>query len=225
MLGYWQYVLLAAEEPGPDGMDPLIKGMLYIGLIVGMAYFMMRHTQRKIAQRKQRSGGLSALERVDKATKVRHDVSGQIGELMAELANLSRQINGQLDTRMTKAELLLDDMDKRIADVKRLLAVSAGEASNELSDDIEVLQEQAPETAEQVTLVEEDTVAAEAAGSSQAESEDSAGGDSGQGMLDSPGTKKVLELASGGKSVLEIAKQLGRPVGEIELILSLGGER
>src|SRR5687767_14142830 len=47
-------------------------------------------------------------------------VEREMSNLPVELSEMARQITAQLDTRSAKLELLMDDADKKIAELKRL---------------------------------------------------------------------------------------------------------
>ena len=108
-------------EPGGFGLgegSDAMPWMLVLGIVV-LAFFMLVRTRRKVRESQAKSG-LSVDERV-----ARHShregtiVADHINELMAELADLSRQINGQLDTRLARLDILLQEADERISQLER----------------------------------------------------------------------------------------------------------
>jgi hypothetical protein len=99
----------AAEAEKSDDLTVYI--MLGGGFLI-IAVVMLRNLRRRVA-RSEEHDRLSVGQRVAQ-TKPARDVHDKIGELMAELADLSRGINGQLDTRMARLEILLAQADETI---------------------------------------------------------------------------------------------------------------
>jgi hypothetical protein len=54
-------------------------------------------------------------------------VEREMSNLLVELSQMSRQITAQLDTRAAKLEVLMQDADRKIAELKRLSGSSRGE--------------------------------------------------------------------------------------------------
>ncbi len=112
-------------------------------------------------------------------------------QVMLELDQLSRQIHGRIDTKLAKIETLLRDADARIEKLSRLRTAL----------------------------------------DSSKDSEDTACGDaSARPPLPTPsptsrttGSKHsvILELAKEGRSMIEIAREVGKTPGEVELVLAL----
>jgi len=100
-------------------------------------------------------------------------VERQMENLLVDLAELSRQIGAQLDTRAAKLELLIKQADERIAQLK-------GQP---------VEEPPAPPVENESRYIE------------------------------------IYRLADAGQSTVQIAQQLNRPQGEIELILALRPRR
>ena len=200
---FW-LLILAQTAPteetnnSPSAFKPYI---LLLGILI-IAYFLLRNTRRKIARNQQRNN-LSARERIAQTTR-KTQVRDQISELMAELAELSRQINGQLDTRMAKLEILLQEADKMIKNLQYLTKNGKKSPFPNKSDSVAGLAEQffkSHNTSETNSA---------AATNSIEENEE---------------TREILSLAEKGDSPVNIAQKLHRPVGEIELILALQGKK
>jgi hypothetical protein len=109
-------------------------------------------------------------------------VEREMSNLLVELSQMARQITAQLDTRAAKLELLIDEADKRIGELKRL-----GQRLD------------SPDVAEDEKVVEPAPV---------------------REPVD-PRHQAVYALADAGRSAQAIADELGRPRGEVELILAL----
>lgn len=103
----------------------------------------------------------------------------QMQNLLVELAEMTRQVSGQLDTRSTKLEQLIQQADERIAQLQK--------ATN---------------------------------GQFQQTNIDSPAPAEPEPMPD-PRHAEVYSLADQGHDVHQIASELGRPRGEVELILAL----
>jgi hypothetical protein len=119
-------------------------------------------------------------------------VEREMGNLLVELSEMSRQMTGQLDTRAAKLEALLREADEKIA---LLRSMSAGGGPQG------VLIE--------AKLLEADAVMMR-------------GPDDPVAPVD-PRHAEVYGLADEGQSAQDIARQTGRPRGEVELILALRG--
>jgi hypothetical protein len=123
-------------------------------------------------------------------------VERDMSNLLVELSEMARQMTGQLDTRAARLEALLREADEKIATLRSLQ--SGGGAGGAPHG---VLVE--------AKLLEADAVPMRAA-------EDAA-------VAADPRHAEVYDLADEGQSAQDIARQTGRPRGEIELILALRG--
>src|SRR5207248_139842 len=101
------------------------------------------------------------------------------------LSDMARQITAQIDTRSAKLEALMQDADKKIAELKKL---SSSSHRIELNSDTVITR---PIT-QSMTLPSND-----------------------------PRYTAIYSLADAGRSSQEIAQELDRPRGEVELILAL----
>ena len=105
-------------------------------------------------------------------------VEREMSNLLVELSDMARQISGQLDTRAAKLEALMQEADKKIAELKRLETVHHEPEIKPLESKPVPLRDDARYSA-------------------------------------------IYDLADAGHSAQEIAQQLDRPRGEVELILAL----
>ncbi len=199
------HLILAAEENASDSIfSPSM--FLWLGIIIFLSYFLLLKTRRRV-RRSQQFSHLDANERIAhfRKTDTNH-LQVQIEELMAELADLSREINGQIDTRLAKLNALLNEADRTIARFEQTMGHPEGSASspgtiskssgrNETSPDH--IQQQ-----NRKNLTSADHVLRS------------------QKVPDAQ-TQAILDMAHQGKTAVSIAQKLGRPVGEIELILAL----
>jgi len=105
-------------------------------------------------------------------------VEREMSNLLVELSEMARQITGQLDTRAARLEALMQEADKKIAELKRLETVHHEPEIKPLEPKPAPIPNDARYSA-------------------------------------------IYSLADAGHSVQEIAQQLNRPRGEVELILAL----
>ena len=124
-------------------------------------------------------------------------VEREMSSLLVELSEMARQMTGQLDTRAAKLEALLQEADEKIA-LLRSLGGGGGPGGG----------------GPQGVLVEAKLLEADAVPMRPAEDPAS---------VADPRHAEVYDLADEGRSAQDIARQTGRPRGEIELILALRG--
>jgi len=180
-----QSILL--EIPPPTPATSWIAIAIGVGTIVYVA-FIRPLTKKKQNDPLNRRPGEAALAR-------QRSVEREMGNLLVELSEMSRQMTGQLDTRAARLEALLREADQKIA-MLRSLGSAGGRAIPH-----GVLVE--------AKLLEADAVPMRAA-------------DDVIPTVD-PRHAEVYDLADEGQSPQDIARHTGRPSGEIELILALRG--
>ena len=154
--------LLAANET----MQWVVYG---VGALT-IFYVVLRPTFRKKDPLAQANPKLSMAQQ--------RSVEREMSNLLVELSEMARQITGQLDTRAAKLEALMQEADKKIAELKRLETVHA-------EPEIRPLDPKPMPVANDARY------------------------------------SAIYSLADAGHSVQEIAQQLARPRGEVELILAL----
>ena len=145
-------------------------------VVAGFSVVLLIATRRRIARR-QHSPRAYVREQISRI-KEEQGVSRQIENLMVELAEVSRQIHAQIDTRFAKLDSAIRAADRRIEALTRLAGQPSGDAAQ----------------------VEDQAVAA-------------------------PATDRtrtfVYELADAGRDAGQIAHQVGKTVGEVELMLAV----
>ena len=189
-MNWWQILAdaNAVTTGGSARTDGFPKELILV-FMVGIGGLLLWYaTKRRLKQMQKAT--LTPREQVARGMQGR-EVYQQIGELMGELSDLSRQINGQLDTRLAKLEVILREADRAIARLEGRLG----------------------KTGEQGKVVDGHPI------------------DNGQNEINGElaSRREVLERSAKGMTAVGIAQELGRPVGEIELILALarrkgGGE-
>ena len=183
--------------------------LLLVGAIIAVTMVMIslrrRSADRGSAPRAYAREQLAKLREQD---EVRDDMA----ELMMQLEKLAREINAQVDTKFAKLEKAIADADARLAELKRLGVGEAGTEPDTLSP--------APEATESGRTFSLQTETSEEGASDLPTDattleppEPTEDRDSFQ--------RQVLELTDAGKTPVEIARQLGRDVGEVELMINL----
>jgi hypothetical protein len=132
-------------------------------------------------------------------------VERQMQNLLVELSEMTRQMNAQIDTRAKRLEQLIQQADQRIATLRGLdgapnskpTANPRPKPPEPISDDIGHPPTAGPPTAPDPRQ------------------------ESDRSQESDPRHAEIYSLADAGKAPREIASQLGRPSGEVELILAL----
>jgi hypothetical protein len=178
--------LIAAANPSLPTNDSTWIAVAVGGMIV--IYFLLRPRKKK----GQQSPGVPSFPLARQ-----RGVEEQMSNLLVELAEMARQITGQLDTRAAKLELLIKEADAKI-DALRSAANALPPSSTPAIDEGD--SGDVSDTA--------DTPPVQPAAAASAPTADQR-------------YAEVYELSDEGRSALEIARILNRPTGEVELILAL----
>ena len=146
-----------------------------------------------------RESGQQMLERFRRQARVADSLDG----MAIQLEELARRVSAQVDTRFAKLEAVIRDADERIARLEALLAATNGKQ---------------PPPAVTEHNAEQPAPAAKPRrrGRSKARERDP---DTIAAI--SPMHRQVLELRQQGRGADEIARALGLPLGEVEVILNL----
>ncbi len=185
---------ILAQEQSDTIRPDLPPYILVLGILILIA-FLLISAHRRVRRSKERAG-LPVQERIQPDSQGR-DVCNQIGELMAKLAELSRQINGQMDMRLTQMDLLLHQADQKIESLQHL---TKGQPNYKN-----------PTVPKLTPSLDSASPAVECKPQPLSEKEKN----------QDPIVDEVLRLKSKGMSSVAIAQQLERPVGEIELMLAI----
>ncbi len=184
--------------------------------IVVVGFFIMRMTMKR-AQKSQVRSQRSVEEKISDGYRSRQTFE-QMNELMANLADLSRQINGQLDTRITRLQVLLRKSDEQISLLEDRLNQIAN-ASENLPNDLN--------NTNHANLSTESS--SDSSSPFRNNSPDRFDTESSPEIPKpveiTPDMQRVLDLLNRGHNAIAIAQELNRPVGEIELILALTGRK
>jgi DNA-binding NarL/FixJ family response regulator len=120
-------------------------------------------------------------------------VERQMENLLVELSEMARQITAQLDTRAVKLDLLIKEADEKLAALK-LATDGLAQLASFNAQNLPGLGNSAGARPIPIPLPQEPA---------------------------DPRHTAIYQLADNGRSVREIAQQLGHPSGEVELILAL----
>ncbi len=212
-----------------------LSDILTIALMMVVVFIVMRSTRRKTVNSRNKNRS-NAKELVGRKLEENPNVTiNRLQELMAALADMSREINGELDTRTAKLEILLAKADSQIAEYeKKLKKLQASQALTnlgtgkpplierhnsgiqEIKDEIDKITSRMPEI--------ESTIAPPPVKEAVPELEPKP--DTNNAGLDRPANSvndQIIKLAKDGIPLAEISRATGRPSGEIELILNLNG--
>lgn len=181
------------------------QALLAIAAVVFLIFLMNFSTRRRragLSNPRENPRGAEA----DTARVMR--LKREMEQLLVELNEFAREVNGQVDTRFRKLEQSIADADRRIAELRRL----SGEATSGDTRDDSVLRANR-EAAEGVR----DRLA-------QVRSAVAAANDPPRPTRSSESVSRedaVYQLADGGNRPVDIARALKCTVGEVELILNL----
>lgn len=170
---------------------------ILIGAAIAAAFYLI--VLRPKLQKKRRGG--DALERPSEQGGLsrQRGVEREMSGILVELTDMTRQVSAQLDTRAARLEVLIQQADQRIATLQGL--------NNQRGGD--------PNTSSSLGMQ----------GNGSFNTSFSSPGDSGASAASAapidPRHAEVYALSDQGNSLPEIAARLGRPNGEIQLILAL----
>jgi len=168
-------------------------------LLIGAAMLLIVYTViRPLARRKQDplgkfggAGGSMARQR---------GVEREMSNLLVELSEMARQVTAQLDTRAAKLELLIKEADEKIEALRTLTGAPQAGPAAPIQPTMRIVRDGTTERQALIQPLE--------AAPSPAPATD-------------PRYAEIYALADEGCSAGDIASRLGRPRGEIELILAL----
>lgn len=168
--------------------------LLAAALVAGFVFMrMIRRTTPSDGTPKQYRREIEAA--AGEQSAIRRDMEA----VLIELDKLSRDVSGQIETRFTKLEQIINDADKRIAALRILL-----DAAKNAGASLGHVDATPPETANVGPRVKSaDTNSAAAPTPMESR------------------TRRIYELADQGLSAMQIAQQLEQHAGEVELILNL----
>jgi hypothetical protein len=202
---------IPSESP-PVQSDWNWEAMKPVAILLAAAFVLIMFTRRRMHSRLKKNIMISSPPSA--ATVQPREMYDQLNSLMAELVNLSRQINGEIDTRCSRLNILLREVDQRIAQYEKLHGLPPSRFDSPLADGSTEFKSPTAKN-QQVARGYNDLSKKNRSMPSSSENHIS------DQIDDHDQTRQILELAQTGMSPIAIAKTLDRPVGEIQLILSL----
>jgi chromosome segregation ATPase len=197
-----------------DSQNGISSSTLAILVAMAAILFVILHWRKKIVDRKNRPAPPTPA--ITGSPLSVREVTTEIEALLGELEETSRRLTAQLDNRYRRLEQLLEEADARIRRLEQL-GIAAGqqppaETRPQLQANAPAKTEAAPKTpaALQSALTDAQRTLArlrEERGAPLPQHD--------------PAYAPIYSLADRGKSPREIAQELGRQPGEIELILAL----
>jgi hypothetical protein len=170
-------------------------------LAIGAALFLIVYfVIRPMGKRKQ--DPLDKMGTRSSPMATQRSVEREMSNLLVELSEMARQVTAQLDTRATKLELLMKEADEKIETLRALQGSAPSSPSLPPPTTSPALRQSA---AEREALMQP----LDAPLSPPPEP-----------TID-PRHAEIYALADQGRTPVDIASRLGRPSGEIELILAL----
>lgn len=178
-------------------------------LAIGVAMFLLAYfVLRPLARRKQ-----DPLEKMSSpggagGSMAKHrSVEREMSNLLVELSEMARQVTAQLDTRATKLELLMKDADEKIETLRQLQSsLGATLGAHPSAPPSVTMRHSAAERDALMQPLDAPSMPPPPLSSEHA--------------MD-PRYAEIYTLADQGRTPGDIASRLGRPSGEIELILAL----
>lgn len=137
-------------------------------------------------------------------------VEREMTNLLVEYEEMIRRMTAQVDTRTAKLELLLREADEKLAQLKSAAAASGPNGTALAAGRTSPAALPAP---------------APAAGANGAAAADTAEPAPPAADVPDPRHQEVYTLADRGRTTRQIARELKRPQGEVELILALRGAK
>lgn len=195
---------LVWRSPAQTGWTIGYGELLLVLAAVVVTFVALRSTGRKLKQLRRANqpplrNVAATVREVPFEVARRKAIQDDVNEAILRLDELARHVNGQLDTRFAKLECIIRDADRRIDELSRLQRSAAGEPTVDTTiGDVPKSDEVAPDN-------EHDDEELASIDSQSADDRHA----------------RVHDLADSGLSVASIAETLGRPMGEIELILAL----
>jgi hypothetical protein len=179
--------------------DDPAKQWLAIGAgLFLIVYFVLRPMARRKRDPLNNVGGEGPIAK-------QRGIERQMSNLLVELSEMARQVTAQLDTRAAKLELLMREADEKIDTLRRLSAGAGPPASTPPAAPASSPLRQSAAEREALLQPLDAPAATSAAPVPQID----------------PRHAEIYALADQGRSPGDIASRLGRPSGEIELILAL----
>ena len=208
------FFLLDAANPRASGYWPLIA-MGVLTLIYVAVVRPMRKGGRKDPLEKMGQAGPGG--RAASTLAQQRAVERDMASVLVEYEEMIRRMTAQLDTRATRLQLLIEEADAKLLQLKQAASVPAGSGPREAAD----AREGDGSGAGHTPGARGGARGGARAVVPHAESAQPGNGDPGDRDNAGGSHAQVYDLADRGQSPRQIAEELNRPDGEIELILAL----
>lgn len=182
------------------------QGMLLSGLALLIIVLLRRYRAyfRKLRNRNKRERNAAQSRKDERPRQPLYDAPADLLRWQVEVAEFSRDVRAELDTKIGVLQAVIRLADERIAELQAL-AGPADETDGPGSDAVEQICELA---------VDLTTTAANAARSAEESSPR-------RGWAPSPAVQaRIFQLADEGSEAAEIAERTGLPIGDVEILLS-----
>ena len=174
-------------------------------LAIGAALFLIVYfVIRPMGKRKQ--DPLDKMGTRSSPMATQRSVEREMSNLLVELSEMARQVTAQLDTRATKLELLMKEADEKIETLRALQASAPSSSAASSSSPPALLSPGLRQSAAEREALMQPL--------------DAPLSPPPEPTID-PRHAEIYALADQGRTPVDIASRLGRPSGEIELILAL----
>jgi len=186
------------------------RALFAMGAVVIILLILNRSARRRRQGQSTRRDEAPARGETARLQRLRREME----QLVVELNEFAREVNGQLDTRFARLERSIADADRRIAELRRLDGATPREADDPIMR----------ANADAANAVRTNDVSRAAAQQTTSAGVSAAAQSVRPGSPQS-GEQRVYELSDLGRTPTEIAQALRCTVGEVELILNLRGRR
>jgi hypothetical protein len=176
-----------------------LNGNMPIWLLMGMGVMACMYLTVRPRKKDPLAGGAPVRSSLAQQKALERDMQ----HVIVELSDLTRQMSAQLETRAAKLELLIRDADERIAELRATHAAALAPVSSA----VVAVAEAAPRPQAAAPAAEPVPAMRLVKDPEDRFSEDR--------------WNDVYLAADAGHSIAEICRTLGRPRGEVELILAL----
>jgi hypothetical protein len=207
-----------------DGIDSTGRAVLVAVAVITIMLTVVRPFMKRKKDPLSRPATFGSLAQ-------QRSVERQMQNVLVEMSEMARQITAQLDTRAARLEMLIKDADQRLEALKSAtLQPPAQSVATEALTNLLNHRDSANGDAKVADTAKSNS-ATGAAARSEIFGEDPARSNaarpdanaSAQPAPVDPKHLQIYRLADQGRSAREIAQELNRPSGEIELILALRG--
>ena len=168
-----------------------VQAALIALLVVGVTLYMIATRNRiRRSANQPRTASRERFAELQRRSRLGRDIE----EVMSDLDELARQVNGKLDLRFAKLETVIRDADARIEQLTRLLRAERGQPTLDVTISDEAVEPSAPSDAD-----------------TRPDASD----------IERPRHADVYDCADKGLTPVDIASKTNRTTGEVELILAL----